>query len=265
MVIPSALFLGGRGCDNWYHFLIEIAPRLMLRSELPSKLRQVPILVPEATLAATPSRQLLELLAPDAEVIPLPTNHSAQVKELLWVDIPLRSAYKLDRWVELRPEHEAIDLGFYREFRQHVLGLLSLSARPGSGPAIFLDRGHRDSRPYNRADVLSVARRNGFTPIDLGSLGLKAQLSSVLEASALVGPHGAAWANILFSSKGTRALSLTPLHRRVTMFSGFQNIAAVAGVELRDLQMQQSDDRNVVDINRLEQSIARMFDVANEW
>jgi hypothetical protein len=263
--LPSALFLGGRGSDNWYHFLVEIAPRLMLRGEFPAELQEFPLLVPEATLAAAPSRQLLNLLAPDAEVIPLPTGRAVSVRTLLWVDVPLRSAYKLNHWVEIRPEHEAIDPFFYREFREHVLQLLQLSINPGSGPPVFLDRGPRDARPYNRYEILSLAARHGFTPVDLGSLDLSAQLQTVLGASALLGPHGAAWSNILFAAEGACALSLTPIDRRITGFSGFQNLAAVAGVRLRDMTMRLVGDRNVADYVQVEKGIARMLDPTSEW
>lgn len=264
-VIPSGLFLGGRGVGNWYHFLVEVAPRLMLRGELPTAMRDVPLLVPEETLAAGPARRLIELLAPDATVVALPADAVVRVSALLWIDIPVRSPYKLDRWVDIRPEHEALDIGFFREFRAHVLMTLGLASGTPTLAPLLLDRGPHDARPYNRDEVLSLGVDHGFEPVDLGSLPLEGQLTRVLGSSMVLGPHGAAWTNILFASPGTRGLSLTPQHRRVTGFSGFQNLAAVADVELRDLVMASDGGRSRVDLERLSSALVRMLDPARPW
>jgi hypothetical protein len=239
--VTEGIFLGGRGADNWYHFVVEILPRLhMLHHDLPEHLQALPLLVPEATLASRASQELIRLLAPTSEILPISGNSMTSVERMLWTDVPVRSAYKLDRWVDIQPHHEALDVIFFREFRAALMSLAGVaSACPGSA-RLFLDRGSQDARPYNREDVLAVAGRLGFTILDLGALSAVEQIAAVANSSALLGPHGAAWTSLLFAHPDSRALTITPRLDRVAGFSGFQNLAAVSGARLRDLTVDAS-------------------------
>jgi len=264
--VQDGLFLGGRGADNWYHFIVEILPRLhLLRSDLPEVYRDIPLLVPEAVLASRPSREMIEMFAPKAEIVPLSSHSMARVERLLWIDVPVRSAYKLDRWVSIEPAHEAIDVGFFREFRAKILSLSTIPAASPSQSMLFLDRGPQDARPYNREAILNIAADFGFSCVNLGGLGAREQVAAVANSRLLFGPHGAAWTSMLFATPDAKALTITPRLRRVEGFSGFQNLAAVSDVRLRDLAAEPTESSWSISVDVLRPALEEMLDGDRNW
>jgi hypothetical protein len=248
--VPSGVFLGGRGCSNWYHLVMEILPRLLLRDGLPSELRTVPLLVPRSLIEVPAAEELIAALAPDATIIELPSDTDVTVDQLVWIDVPMRSAYKLERYVTIRPDHESLDPEFYAHYREILRERLGVDPT-GTPPRVFLDRGTADARPYNREAVLELVSSFDFEIVEPGALSAKEQFSLFAGAEHVIGPHGAAWAGVLWGRTGGRGLALTADSRRVSGFSGFQNLAAVSGFSLQDIRMSQAGDGWVVDVSRL--------------
>lgn len=253
--IREGVFLGGRGCSNWYHLVTEIMPRLVLRERLPPEFLTLPLLVPEALLAIPAAVELITALAPDATVVGIPSDTDVVVEDLVWVNVPIRSAYKLERYVTIRPDHESLDPTFYAHYRDVVRERLGIDAS-GIPPRVFLDRGTRDARPYNREAVLELVSGLGFTIIEPGALSAKQQLSLFAGAEHVISPHGAAWVGVLWGRPDGRGLALTADSRRVAGFSGFQNLAAVSGFFLQDVRMSPQDAQWVLDMPRFRTVVA---------
>lgn len=253
--IPEGIFLGGRGCSNWYHLVIEILPRLVLRESLPPELLTLPLIVPESLLAVPAARELIAALAPQATIVGIPSDTDVVVERLVWIDVPIRSAYKLERYVTIRPDHESLDPTFYARYRDVVRERLAIDAID-IPPRVFLDRGSRDARPYNREAVLELVSESDFTIIEPGTLSAKQQFSLFTGAEHVISPHGAAWAGVLWGRPEGRGLALTADSRRVAGFSGFRNLAAVSGFSLQDILMSPLGAEWVIDMSRFRTVLA---------
>jgi hypothetical protein len=80
----------------------------------------------------------------------------------------------------------------------------------GSGRRIFLKRpGER--RNYNQDELIEIARRYGFEPVTPELLSLQDQATTFAEASAVIGPSGAAWVGMIFREQPLLGLSWLPL------------------------------------------------------
>ncbi len=96
---------------------------------------------------------------------------------------------------------------------------------------MLLDRGS-SAHPYNDEEVRDALASRGFVAVDPGTLDFAGQVDLFAGAEVLVGPTGAAWANLLFAGTGTLALYWGP-----QLFSGSQiwpSIGALNGVAVHE-------------------------------
>ena len=84
-----------------------------------------------------------------------------------------------------------------------VLGIEAPVAAPGR--RLFVLRGRAASRRLLNEDAVAsmLAARFGFEAIDPGALSIDEQLHAFRDASVIVGPHGAALANVVFAARPT--------------------------------------------------------------
>lgn len=79
----------------------------------------------------------------------------------------------------------------------------------GGGRRLFLDRPPPQRRTLtNRDEVLDHLRRLDFEIVDLGALSNREQAAMLVQASHVVGIHGAAMANLVFCRPGCRVLEI---------------------------------------------------------
>lgn len=193
--LPAAQYVQGsvgvlttRGIDNYYHFLLDVLPRLDLlhRSGLSVDRYLVNRHLPF-------QRELLERFG-------VPLDRIVQSR-----DCPhLRSAELV---VPSLPDNEmqtprwAVAL-----LREHLLpqNLESPHRR------FYVGRGtRRNSRIVKNERVLMEAlRHHGVTPIDPGSMSVAEQVKVFAEAELVVAAHGAALANLAFCSPGATVVEL---------------------------------------------------------
>lgn len=160
---------------NYYHWMLEALPRLAVLEA--SGVEVDGLIVPDPLLAF--HRESLELAGVDlARTIPFTGEH-LDVDELVWV---------APRAPVQRPTPESI--AWLRERlgvpETRATRRLYLTRRGGRGLA-------------NEREVLAALEPLGFEAVDPGALSLRAQIALFASASKLVGPHGAAFANGLFS------------------------------------------------------------------
>jgi capsular polysaccharide biosynthesis protein len=84
-----------------------------------------------------------------------------------------------------------------------------LGARIRQTRRLFLARAEGSYRNYNQDEALAVAADFGFEPVYLEELSFRESVEVMLEASAVIGPHGAGWANALYCQPGTTGIMWT--------------------------------------------------------
>lgn len=215
--VPGSLaVLATRGGSvNYYHFLLDVLPRLaVLEACLPDA-------KPDALYLPTATRYQHELLALtgfDAATIVETRKHRAVRAETLLVP-------SLPNPDELAP-------GWLVGWLRDRLPAAATSDKPRR---IYVTRG---SRPHTRrleteAELWPQLEARGFTRIDPGTMSVRDQIDHFAAAEAIIGVHGAALTNLLFARPGVRVLELfAPAYLKHCFWSITQSIP---GAEYRYL------------------------------
>lgn len=119
--------------------------------------------------------------------------------------------------------------GEFDELYRELGSRLTSSARgPGAGRNIYITRRDATKRLVaNERELVQALRRRGFVVVCPGEIPWPEQVAVFREAECIVGPHGAAFTNILFSRPGCRLVELFPAEENVWYF---QRMAENVGV-----------------------------------
>jgi hypothetical protein len=183
--------IAGRGDLNYYHFLMDVFPRLaVLESEgVPTPDRWY------LPLGQPFHRPILELagLLPGAEVVDADTHPHVRAERLLVPGLP-----DVDKRVP------PWSVQFIRE------RLRPPGAEVVPGRRIYVTRGsQRHNRIIlNEPEVLELLGERGFEVVDPGAHPAIEQIRMFAEAEWIVSPHGAALTNLLFASPGATVVEL---------------------------------------------------------
>ena len=226
--IPAGIFLGGNGAFNYYHWMVELLPKLEFLPDIAGLVDGMPLLVAEEAASIPTIRAGLDLLRGDRPIVVLERDTSYTVGRLIYVNAPSVCPFNLRA-------RERLAVGDFRlrpesiQFVRRGLTRRSAAQPVGEG-RIFLARG-RQRRDYNQAELIQVAERRGFIAVHLEAMALDEQVATIQTAAVIVGPSGAAWTNLIFAREGARCLSWLPdgAHE----FAAYSTIAELVGVDLR--------------------------------
>jgi capsular polysaccharide biosynthesis protein len=185
--------LASRGDSNYYHFLMDVLPRVSVLDQCPGIAPVDRWYVP----AATPfQRELLTMfgIGPDERIDSTEIPHVQA--DCLVVPSPPSMEVRNPPWV----------VGFLRR------RLLDASFARVADRAIYVSRGpgRNNRRVLNQDAVVSLLTRRGFVVVDPDALTVAEQIRAFAEASVVVAPHGAALANLVFASAGATVIELFP-------------------------------------------------------
>lgn len=228
--LDRGIFLGGNGSFNYYHWLIEIIPRLFHLSRLPREFRDYPLLVNEDVEKYPSFKDALNHYVGAQQIRPLKKKASYRIRDLLHVTTPNLLPFNLKQ----RTHFEACEF----QFRSEAVAFLreGSTRRPTSvgrpTKRVFLAR-KPQRRNYNQDQALDISRRYGFIPVFMEDLGFPEQISTMQDSEIIIGPTGGAWTNLVFCNPGTRALCW--MADEYGDFSAFSNLAQLSGVNLEYL------------------------------
>jgi Glycosyltransferase 61 len=230
VALESGFFLAGYGYSNWYHWMIEILPKLRFWQELPRALRAYPLLVGEDACAQTAFLEALAAFSSDADISVLKKDELYTVGHLLHINSPNPSPFNLRGINQMRVMDFFMRPSAIQDWRQRV----GLDPRQRSTPnrQIFLARAN-DRRPYNQSEVLDMFCGSGFEPVYFDQMSLREQVDTMASARLIAGPTGAAWANLIFCTPGAKALCWMAEPYRE--YSAYSTIAHILGIDLRYL------------------------------
>ena len=130
----------------------------------------------------------------------------------------------------------------------------------------FLAR-HQTKRSYNQNEMFEMFEKYGFEKLYLEDISVNEQIEALNSAEFVVGPTGAAWANLIFFKKNTQALIWMP--ENVKNASFYANLAELAGVKLihhyfpsniknwKDFMHQ--NEKIIIDVKKIESTIINML------
>lgn len=255
--IPKALYLGGNGVFNYYHWLIEISPKLLLLN--PELLRQynIELLILDQKVQATPSFQTilklyLEKKNININILYMDYKTDIHVENLLYIN-NLNNIVFNSKEVLSSPSFSCISAKLINTIRTTILTEI-LPHKQHYPKRIFLARKQNTQRTYNQRDVLDYFIQQGFSEIYLEDYPFDEQVAIFNQAEFIVGPSGAAWSNIIFCTPHCKAISWLPY--TLTKFSIFSTLAAYHQCDLRFLitNTNHSDDIHssyTVEVNKL--------------
>lgn len=191
MMDGTLVSLATRGsADNYYHFLLDVLPRLGVLRE------SVPDAAPDAWFvnrSTSYQRRLLELVGLGAVRVIEPSKSAHVVADRLLVPCIPNPDLIAPRWT----------ISWLRR------------ALPPQNPAdkprrLYVTRGDRPHtrRLVDEAEHLRLLERHGFVRFDPGEHDVQDQIDTFAGAEVIVAPHGAALANLVFCQPGVRILEL---------------------------------------------------------
>lgn len=206
-MIPSGIHLTGEHEANYFHWLVEVLPRLFLCEKmLPDK--QVPILVSEGL-----HKNLYALLdiirSPQRAVIALKTDSCYFVENLIYPSDLTRILDTYDR----APGHDTtyLPVALLRAMKNEIKSTIN-GGRSHFGKRIYIKRSSSYRKLLNEYEIEEMLLDHGFVTVDSGELSIEDQIAAFAHCELVVGPSGAAMANILWCCPETRIVILHSNH-----------------------------------------------------
>jgi len=221
--IESGVFLGGNGAFNYYHWLVEMLPKLEFVKD-----DDRPLLVSDDVDRIPSFREALTRVAGGREIVLLRQDHTYRVSRLNYVESPSICPFNLRSGEEFRIRDFILRPSSIQFLRDHILG--SSPGQRSLPRRLFLAR-KSVRRNYNQDEIFTVCQRYGFEKAYMEDMPLQAQIEAVRNAEMIAGPTGAAWTNLTFAEPGTRCLCWMAEEQRG--FAAYSNLAHAVGAELR--------------------------------
>ena len=198
--LPAGIFAMGTYSRNYFHFLFEVLPRVILADRI------APAKVAILTDADMPSQhyQALRMLFPARPILRLPRHVTCRVGRLFVGSMPtiIHDAFgKAMPPVHSTRFHSQVIRELADQFRR-------LSDETGPERA-YLDRKSNLRKLLNAEEIRSeLTTRHGFDVVDTGGLTFSQQVRKMGRVKEIVGQSGAHLANMLFAPEGARVFPL---------------------------------------------------------
>ena len=224
-VVPCGIVLQGKFPKNWYHWMVNILPKLELLSGSALVEDEVPILVSES-IKGSNFEEALRLAASSSREVIFLKDSLYLVENAYLVDSPCHEikAIKGGRypsWSNLGYFHYEVMSGW----RSRLLELVDLSDS-SEKQKLFLLRGTGNRRAYNEAEVREFVESRGYLAVEMANLSVLDQVKTFANAEVIVGTTGAQWTGVMWATQA-KCLYLVP--RFLTKTSTFPKLGSLGG------------------------------------
>lgn len=226
------IFPGSMAPHNWFHWIIDTLPNVYFSRYLPVEFEDYPLIVPSSVSLRPNWLEALGLVAGNRQIRFVDDGHLIRVAHLLKLEPVTRPGPRV--LSESVRDRVSLLAGPLLEYRDHVMTQLGLQNVHNSGDKrVFLARRQLNARSYNQDEAVAVAAVFGFTVHYMEDLTFRESVQVFREAGYVIGPHGAGWANMLFSAPGSNCLMWT--WGSANPDNWYQNIAYVSHAAYRQL------------------------------
>lgn len=205
--IADGFFLAGNGSHNWYHWLIEILPKMLYYDSEYSR----NILVNQSCKEIPSMAETLQALVEnyDVNIIYLDPLKTYRIKKLYFINEVNKLMYnEFDFGKATQP------LYYYRkeslEKLSEILKNKYLTGSKSSVEKIYLQRPNTHRIPGNETEIAALLGSYRFSFIDLSKCSVHQQVEIFACAKQIVGTSGAAFTNLLFCRPNTRIVIFMP-------------------------------------------------------
>ena len=223
----KGIYLGGNGASNYYHWLVEILPKMEFVNELGKEFSEHPLLVNECVKEIPTFQDALNFFSGGRPIIYLDDKKYFTVKNLVAFTTPSNLPFNLIKNETPRVEDFRINASSIHYLRKNILDENTNPAPPNKRIFLTLEN---PRRPYNEEDVFKVFERAGFKKAYLDKLSFQQQVELMQEAEMIAGPTGAAWTNLIFCKPGVKCICW--MDEFAASFSSFSNIAHILNIKL---------------------------------
>jgi capsular polysaccharide biosynthesis protein len=226
-LISEGFFLAGLGSFNWYHWLIEILPKVIFFEQSGTKT----LLVDESVAKYNSMLDSLKILLKelDCNLVLLSKEKNYYVEKLFYVGSINYLPFNVlnNRTLNLD------DFFYHPEILNKLRGDLIKKDKTRlidkCHNKIYLDRkNHRV--PNNHDEFISKLVELGFSIISVEKLDFFEQVELFQNARLIIGITGAGFTNLLFANKETTAYCISPSKEKE--FACFSNLADIVGMDL---------------------------------
>ena len=190
--ISSGIHITGEHEANYFHWIVEVLPRLYLCEKfLPDK--RIPILISEGLNDNL--YVLLDIIrAPERSVLKLQQDHTYFVEQLIYPS-------DLSRILDVYDRPPGMDTTY---LPVNLLKEMAATIKRAFNPTtdhpkrLFIRRTSTYRRLLNEAEIETILTKVGFFPIDPGRMTIEEQVCIFAQAEFIIGPSGASMANMLW-------------------------------------------------------------------
>jgi len=201
-----SLLTGGAGNLNYWHWLFDVLPRIEIANKILNYQEIDNFLVPSVKQKF--QFESLELLDINKKKI-LPSNEfrHIQATSLLLVDHPYVLNNNPSIEIQQMPK-------WIIQWLRHKFLVKNNNLKYSKHKKIYIERNNLSHnrtirrKIKNELEVKSFLFKNGFHPVSPEFLSFREQINLFSNADYIVGLHGAAFANIIFSKKNTKILEI---------------------------------------------------------
>jgi len=229
--LEQGIFLGGNGAFNYYHWMIEILPKLQYLNEL-DKLgyEGFPLLVSEDVDHIKSFREALNIIAKDRPVLMLDRDKTYCAGRLVYINAPNSLPFNLRQNDKMRIADFLMRPSSIKYLRNQLFMNAGFPPTAKESRRIYFAR-RNERREYNQPEIFEIFRQQGFQKVFMEELSLKEQISLIYNAEVLAGPTGAEWTNLIFCREGAKCLCW--MAEGFGDFSAFSNLAKIVGADMR--------------------------------
>lgn len=214
---------------NYFHWLIEAAPRL-LGIEKDRRYQHLPLLI-DGNLPKQVLEALKALVGENRELIVLESHKAYHVKKLVYptpvnfIREPRGNRCSLEKDTWIRPESISY-------IRRKFYSIYNITPNPNRRFFVFRTSSVRSAK--NLDEVKSLAASFGYEVLDTSNMSFKEQVELFAQASHILFQSGAAFTNIVFAPV-TCKVTVTFGKSENCNYSIFQFVADHIGIDMRYL------------------------------
>lgn len=228
--IQNGILLSKEHELNYFHWLIELLPRLFVLEKLGVP-PQIPLLISD-DVGETLKEALMLVKHPDRPVLYLQRDLPYAVGRLLYMSDLTRILDVDEEAADAR--HTYLPVGLLAEVAEEVLRRCAMP-RSSRGRRLYLLRRASRRSLLNQQALMTVLIARGYEPVAIEDLDFHGQVGLMAQADVVVGPTGAAFANLLWCSPGTKVVVFYPNHPNNNKTFWLQ-LAAARKLDLRFIE-----------------------------
>jgi len=215
-IIENGIILNGSFPLNWFHWMIEILPKIEILYDDIIHKKDIKIYVSSDVRKSENHIEVLRTIGIFDKVEFLDPSNNYLINNAILIDSPFlgnpSSKYKPFVIENKYSPSYYFDRRVINSFTERIKKINIITTNQKS--RLFLGR-QNENRKYNEKEVFGFFEKKGFSMIYCETISLKEQISIFSKAEMVVGPTGASWTNIIFCNKTCKALCWAPLLKPV--------------------------------------------------